>query len=207
MRAANPYFEYYSVLSVLRAVVYTLPSENWNDGDLMSITHSKAINIVFDWLAKFDKEHAARLKNVALQLKAQREVISYKAPASGDSILGEDYDLVELLIVLAEVAQLNSELLEASVTKNAAAADFEVMDKHINQIANFSLEGFSFSDPEDRHRLGYAQRKQPRPYNLALFMTEGQTEDFIGAWDGNEDMDEMFTNGPPSNWQEIFDIP
>ena len=36
-------------------------------------------------------------------------------------------------------------------------------------------------------------------------MTEGQTEDFIGAWDGEKDA--MFNNGPPANWQEIFDVP
>jgi len=40
-------------------------------------------------------------------------------------------------------------------------------------------------------------------------MTEGQAEDFIGAWDGNTEHREAFTftNGPPANWQTIFEIP
>ena len=42
-------------------------------------------------------------------------------------------------------------------------------------------------------------------------MTEGQTEDFIGAWDPedyDEDSDEhIFYSGSPSQWQNIFDIP
>ena len=69
------------------------------------------------------------------------------------------------------------------------------------------VEGFVFSDDEDYSRLGYVQRKTKRPYHLALFMRPGQSEDFIGAWDGDEDAGEAFSNGPPSNWQAIFDVP
>jgi hypothetical protein len=82
-----------------------------------------------------------------------------------------------------------------------------VNDDHVHQIATIEIEGFVFSDDEDYHRLGYLQRKQRRPYNLALFMTEGQTEDFFGAWQGDADKGESFGNGPPSAWQAIFDIP
>lgn len=205
LRIANPYFEYYATLSLLRALVYTIPTENWSDGELMAITHSKAINVAFDWIAKFDKETSKKLKRTTQQLKAQREVISYKAPASGDAILNNDYDLFELLILIAEFAQLNSELLESSVTKNASDDEFIVDYKHMTQIAEFEIEGFTFTDREDGYRLSYIKRKQPRPYNLALTMTEGQTEDFIGAWDG--DKEGMFNNGSPGNWQEIFDVP
>lgn len=205
LRIANPYFEYYATLSLLRALVYTIPSESWSDGDLMAIPHSKAINVAFDWIAKFDKDVAQRLKRLTQQLKAQREVISYKAPASGDSILDSDYDLYELLITIAEMAQLNSELLEASVSKNASSDTFVVDYEHMTQIAQFEIEGFIFTDPEDGYRLGYIKRKQPRPHNIALTMTEGQTEDFIGAWDGEDEG--MFNNGPPADWQEIFDVP
>jgi hypothetical protein len=40
-------------------------------------------------------------------------------------------------------------------------------------------------------------------------MTEGQTEDFIGAWDDDEDPDNesIFCAGSPCDWQLIFDIP
>ncbi len=205
LRIANPYFEYYATLSLLRALVYTIPSESWNGGELMAISHSKAINVAFDWIAKFDRDTAVRLKRLTQQLKAQREVISYKAPASGDSILSNDYDLFELLITIAEMAQLNSELLEASVSKNTSPDTFIVNYENMTQIAQFEIEGFTFTDREDGYRLDYIRRKQPRPYNLALTMTEGQTEDFIGAWDGEEEG--MFNNGSPANWQEIFDVP
>lgn len=205
LRIANPYFEYYATLSLLRALVYTIPSENWSGGDLMAISHSKAINVAFDWIAKFDKDVAQRMKRLTQQLKAQREVISYKAPASGDSILDSDYDLYELLITITEMAQLNSELLEASVSKNASSDTFVVDYEHMTQIAQFEIEGFAFTDSEDGYRLDYIKRNQPRPHNLASTMTEGQIEDFFGAWDGEDKG--MFNNGSPADWQEIFDVP
>jgi hypothetical protein len=121
--------------------------------------------------------------------------------------LGSSYDLVELLTVLVELAQFNSELLERSVSKNANIESFSVSQEHIDQLSNPTIEGFSFHDREDSHRLDYIRRKMPRPYNLAHFMTEGQTEDFIGAWDGDEDSGESFHNGGPPDWQTIFDIP
>jgi hypothetical protein len=207
LRTANPYFEYYATLSLLRGLVYTLPSELWQSGKLIEISHTKAINLAFDWLAKFNKTKADELKETTLQLKAQRELIAYRAPASGDKNLGKNYNLEELLILLAEAAQFNSELLQFSIEKNANPNTFEVLHQHIKDITHVSIEGFEFTDSEDRYRLGYVQRKIKRPYQLSLFMTEGQTEDFIGAWDGDEENGEQFSNGSPSNWQAIFDIP
>lgn len=127
-------------------------------------------------------------------------------PASGDKNLGANYDLTDFLTILAEVAEFNSELLEGSITKNADPSSFEVLDEHIHQIATVEVEGFTFSDDEDYWRLGYVQRKTRRPYHLGLFMHPGQSEDFIGAWDGDEDAGETFSNGSPSNWQAIFDV-
>ena len=205
LRIANPYYEYYAALSLMRAVVYTLPGESWANGKLISISHSKVINLAFDWLAKFDQATANRLKKVACQLKAQREVISYRAPASGTAVLDGGYDLNELLVVLAELAQFNSELLEQSVSKNASQDHFIVREDDALGLINFEIEGFMFDDSEDAYRLSYIMRKQPRPYNLAATMTEGQTEDFIGAWDSDEEG--QFTNGGPCDWQQIFDVP
>ena len=38
-------------------------------------------------------------------------------------------------------------------------------------------------------------------------MHPGQSEDFIGAWDGDEGASEAYSNGSPSNWKAIFDVP
>ena len=207
MRTANPYFEYYAAFSLMRGLVSTLPTESWQCGRIFEISHSKAINVAFDWLAKFNRVKAFELKKLSMQLKAQRELVAYRAPASGARSLGDNYDLEELLVLLAEAAQFNSEILEQSVEKNANPLVFEVLQEHISAVADVSIEGYQFIDREDLHRLDYVRRKIGRPYSLALFMTEGQTEDFIGSWDGDEDAGEVFSNGSPSNWQAIFDIP
>jgi hypothetical protein len=210
VRIVRPYLEYYAVLSLLRCVVYTLPDLDWNDGELIKISHTKALNLAIDWLAKFSIEKSQELKRICKLLKAQRELISYRAPASGDSNLSGDYNITEICTILAEVAQFNSELLEASVTKNASKEDFVVHTTDISKIINVEIEGEQFHDHYDSIRLSYVQRKQPRPYNLALFMTEGQTEDFIGAWDDDDNYDNddsIYHGGSPCDWQDIFDIP
>lgn len=210
VRIVKPYLEYYAVLSLLRCVVYTLPELDWNNGELIKISHTKALNLVIDWLAKFNIEKSQELKKVCKLLKAQRELISYRAPASGDTNLSDSYDINEICTILAEVAQFNSELLEASVTKNASTEDFVVHYSDIDKIVNVEIEGENFYDRYDSIRLSYVQRKQSRPYNLASFMTEGQTEDFIGAWDDDdnyENDDSIYHGGSPCDWQDIFDIP
>ena len=207
LRAANAYFEYYAALSLMRGVIFMIPNQEWNSGELMAISHTRSINLVSDWLSKFDKEEAAKLKEFMLLLKAQRELIAYKAPASAEQNLRANYDLLRTLTLLAELAEFNSEILEISVTKNASPSTFAVLDEHIHQVATIEIEGHVFSDDEDYHRFGYVQRKTKRPYHLALFMHQGQSEDFMGAWDGDEDKGEPFSNGSPSNWQSIFEVP
>ncbi len=210
VRIVKPYLEYYAVLSLLRCVVYTLPELDWNGGELIKISHSKALNLAMDCLAKFSIEKSQELKKICKLLKAQRELISYRAPASGDSNLSDSYDINEICTILAEVAQFNSELLEASVTKNASDEDFVVHYSDIESIVNVEIEGQQFYDRYDSIRLSYVKRKQSRPYNLASFMTEGQTEDFIGAWDNDDSYEHdgsIYHGGGPCDWQDIFDIP
>lgn len=209
LRIVKPYLHYYAVLSLLRCIVYTLPELSWDDGKLIQISHTKAINLAMDWLAKFNQEKAQEVKQACSLLKAQREIISYRAPASGDENLSNDYDIVAICTLLAEVAQFNSVLLESSVDKNAPHDAFVVNWGDMDKIICIEVEGFEFVDRFDAMRLSYVKRKIRRPYNLVCFMTEGQTEDFIGAWDDDEDPDDenIFNAGGPCDWQLIFDIP
>lgn len=209
LRIVKPYLHYYAVLSLLRCIVYTLPEQVWDDGKLIQISHTKAINLAMDWLAKFNIDKAKEIKNACAQLKAQREILSYRAPASGDKNLEEDYDIVAICTLLAEVAQFNTVLLEASLDKNAQRETFEVYWEDMDKIISVEVEGFEFCDHYDAIRLSYIQRKIKRPCNLACFMTEGQTEDFLGAWDDDDDPDNenMFSAGSPCDWQLIFEIP
>ncbi|HCH2795278.1 TPA: hypothetical protein NKT10_000994 [Vibrio parahaemolyticus] len=209
LRIVKPYLHYYAVLSLLRCIVYTLPEQKWDDGKLIQISHAKAINLAMDWLGKFNQDKAKKVKYVCALLKAQREILSYRAPASGDENLSEDYDIVEICTLLAEIAHFNSVLLESSINKNASPDTFVVDWEDMDKIISVEIEGFEFVDRYDAIRLDYNRRKTKRPYNLACFMTEGQIDDFIGAWDDHEDPDNegVFNTGNSGNSQLIFDIP
>lgn len=208
LRIVIPYIEYYAVLSLLRCVVYTLPNQKWEQGKLIETSHSKAINLTCDWLSLFNKKEAQELKDLCKLLKAQRELVSYRAPASGDANLNNNYNIERICIILAELAQFNSVLLESSVKKNANPNDFVVYSKDIDKIVNINIEGVEFYDRYDAIRLDYIKRKGPYPSNIKCTMTEGQTEDYIGAWDHDEDDgSEIYYSGNPCDWQAIFDIP
>lgn len=205
MRLATPYFEYYATLSLARAITYTLPDKKWDNGKLITISHKDAINSAFDWLKRFNSSEAEALKAVTLKLKAQRELISYRIPSTGDQNICRDHDLEQLLIILAEVAQFNSELFKKSIVKYADPSTFVVNEEDIHNLACISIDDHEFPDDYDYHRLNYLRRKMPKPTSLHYTMTEGMTEDFIGAWDGEDGT--SFSNGGPGNWQSIFDIP
>ncbi len=137
--------------------------------------------------------------------------MAYRCPASGDGNLEEDYDIIKICTILAEIAEFNSSLLEISVTKNASQSTFVVFYEDLNKLYDIEIEGYNFIDKEDAYRLGYVSRKIKRPYCLSMFMTQGQTEDYIGAWEKeveeNETNEDIFSLWGPSKWQIIFNIP
>lgn len=117
LRPVVPYLEYYTVLYALRAVVITDPGVSWNDAELLSMTHQKTINIAADIVKRIDPSVSAQLKQEVLALKDFRELISYRAPSSGDKFNRQTTDVLETSRLLLEIAQLQSELLEVSLQK------------------------------------------------------------------------------------------
>ena len=204
MRLANSYFEYYSVLSLLRAVVCTLPENEWDNGKLITIGHSKAIQQAFEWLDRFNSVKSKSLCEVTKKLKAQRELISYRIPMSADKNLEDEHNIIELLTILAETAQFNSELLSQALTKFANKNTFVFTDTSALKITRVQIDQLDIFDKLDAQRLGYLTRKIPRPVPLQFTMTEGMTEDFFYAWESDYG---MFSCGNPCDWQSIFDIP
>ncbi|MFT9180383.1 MAG: hypothetical protein ABF508_08965 [Zymomonas mobilis] len=205
LRIVAPYLEYYTFLSLLRAIVYTLPDADWDNGNLTVIGHKKTINLAFDYITRFNVDGAHQIKELTMDLKANRELISYKLPSSGDSNLKHHDNIVKLATLLAEVAQINSEILERSVLKNSDEKNFILLNDYVYHLLNIEIENRAFFDMEDAYRLDYLARKYPLPTNIMHGMTEGHVEDFFGAW-FDEDSDECAFN-PDSNWGLIFDVP
>lgn len=207
LRVVIPYLEYYSVLSAMRSLIFTLPNENWSDGNILNMNHSKIINLTCDYISRFDIELSQKIKKKISILKAQRELISYKAPTSGDFNINKNIDVENICRLLVEIAQFNSEILEASIHKNSSQNNFKFDTNYISKLIKISIENTDFLDLEDSYRLDYLRRKWPVPTNILHIMTEGHTEDFFGVWDHDDDNDDIFSPGSPSDWQLIFDIP
>ncbi|WP_444460018.1 hypothetical protein [Rhodobacter capsulatus] len=205
LRIVAPYLEYYTLLALLRAVIYTLPEIEWEDGKLAAISHTKAINLSVDYISKFNREKACQLKELTLDLKANRELISYRSPSSGDENIIQCKNIIEAATILAEFAQMNSEVLEKSILKNSDRESSIFLENFASQLSHIKIEGRHFFDKEDSYRLGYLARKHPLPTNIMHIMTEGHVEDFFGAWCAEEGDERVFD--PDDNWRLIFDVP
>ena len=210
LRILSSYLEYYSIQSSLRSIVFLLPEAKWDNGVLITTEHTKSINVVCDALAKIDKKFSDKLKIYILHLKAYRELISYRAPSSGDSFskIHFDLELIELCQLLCEFAQVQSELLEVSILKHAKE-NYDFLDSYIDQVCNTKIHGFSFQDDEDWYRLDYLKRKYPLPTNIMHILSEGHVEDFFGSWlpKNDEDIENEDVFNPDNNWRVIFDVP
>ncbi|RDL16457.1 hypothetical protein [Serratia fonticola] len=207
IRLTLPYLKYYTLLSLFRGIVYTLPHVLWDDGGVITLSHKKIIQYVFEYLSKFNKEKALMIKEIILDAKANRELITYRSPTSGDALINDHLDIVEMSALLSDLIQFNTELMESSVIKNSDESALQFMDKYISKVEYIRIGDKVYRDKEDGYRLGYVKRKFPLPVNALHLMTEGHVEDFFGAWwvDPDEIEGEVFD--PDDNWSLIFDIP
>lgn len=205
LRPVVPYLEYYTLLHALRAVVFTDLGTPWKNFELLKLTHTKTINVSTSIIAGLDKGLGEEMKHGALQLKAFRELISYRAPSSGDKFKRHDFDVIEWSRLLLELAQMQSELIESWVLKNATG-DYELKEEWIKEACTFRTDDIEIHEPEDRYRLGYLARKYPRPTNILHIMSEGHVEDFFGSWTQDEpgDADEF---DPDRDQRILFDVP
>lgn len=204
LRVVTSYLRYYTVMHSLRAIVLTSPNAAWNNGEVLLMTHSKTINVACDEIAHFNRGLSERVKNAVLHLKAFRELVSYRAPSSGDRFPIPEFDVVEHSRFFLEIAQLHSELLEASI-KNNVTESFLLQDEVLSFVTDVEIEGVHFYDKEDWYRLGYLARKHPAPLNILHIMSEGHVEDFLGSWCSEDDQPDSFD--PDENWQILFDVP
>lgn len=207
VRIVEPYLIYYSLLCCSRAVLFTSPDSDWNNGELFKMTHQKTINVVGDIISKYSKTKGKEVKEQIDWAREYREIFSYKFPANGltEHHLTVD-NTIEICQLLCEVAQFQSKALENSITKNATEP-FTLDWNILSVFHQYGEKHFQLIDKEDGYRLDYITRNQKRPYSLHLTMTEGMVQDFFGAWYPEDDsnLDNLFN--PDANWQIIFPVP
>jgi len=204
LRIVVPYLNYYTLLYSLKCLVFALPNVLWKDGGTITQNHSATINCACDAMSRLDKEFSSTAKINILKAKALRELISYRAPSSGDKFSDEWCPFSTCRVAL-ELAQLTSEVFEKSLVKRAQGIKFEVVDEHIQCAFETEIEGHMFFDDEDWYRIGYFVRKYPYPANIQHMMSEGHVEDFFGSWLDKDDREDVFN--PDENWRILFDVP
>lgn len=205
LRVVVPYLRYYSVLSLLRAVCFSLPEPAWDNGKLFHVSHGAAINLVLLYVREIDKNVADSAETEIRELKAERELISYRAPSSGDDQVTVKNRFLSLSTLLGELAQFNSELFESSLVKHGNPVAFQLLPEYSEKISCVEIDGHFFGDPEDGYRLDYIARKHPGPANLKHLMTEGHVDDFFRVWASGDKVDGAFD--PYEMNSIIFDIP
>ncbi len=212
-RVPATFLQYYAVLFAMRASVLTSPMQSWSNGELVGMTHSKAINVSCDILKCITlSDYADTIKGQIAEMKGKRELISYIAPSRGDGdiLLLDDTGLIALCTRFSEMAQLQSEVMEASLHKKAPDKSTLVFkDEFFRQACSAVCEECEYLDHEDAYRLDYLRRKHPLMTNVCHIISEGHSEDFFGAWLPKDD-DEVRSDAvfdPDKEWDVIFDIP
>lgn len=219
-----PYLLYYAALSSARGLLYVSPFAQTKDLDgLMTITHSKVLNVVPDLIRNhFDRELGEHIKTLLCYLRNQRELFSYRFPATGicDNINFDE--TVDVCGLLAELTELSSwqiqKVYEKKFINNIKKSDITdvpwmILDEEIIQKTyvyskeNITGDEIPWIDSEDWYRINYIERKVKYPTSVMNTMTEGMTEDFFGAWCDSEEDNIEYKFNPDKNWNLIFPIP
>lgn len=206
IRVVSSYLYYYSLLHVMSALVYTMPSEKMNNGRFTGMSHNKVIKNAVEYIENYDKKIANDIKEMAYTLKAQRELISYRAPSSGEINMTMYDNFIDKCILISEFTQFNSEIMEKSILNKVKDTSlFSISNEVTEKIYTHEIEKIKFYDNEDWYRIDYLTRRVKKPINVLFTMTEGHVEDFFGAWYREPENDEDIFN-PDINWDIIFDI-
>ena len=182
---AAPYLNYYTLINAARAFLFTLPCTTWKGTTSLGMTHRNIINTASDKLRRLSQNLSDKAKPLLRQAQMQRELFSYRFPASGFSIIGKPpvatSEAIDWAQIFAELAQANSACLEgASLKRNLGP--FELLDSSNTWLAMTYDDDLALVDMEDWYRIGYIARKQKTPTTLVELATEGLLDDFFGSW-------------------------
>lgn len=204
LKVVESYLEYYSTLQAMRALILNIPSQDWKDATLLNQNHIAVINTVCNTIAELNSEEGIRLKSTITRLKANRELISYRAPSSGLRWQEPNVDITYICTLICEIAQAFSELLEHAL-KGKSNENYKLELEEFSVLYNPKIDGYIFPDLEDLYRTDYLLRKNPNPTNIMHIITEGHVEEFFEAWNAEEENEMNFN--PDINWRIIFDLP
>ena len=150
------------------------------------MTHQNILNRTADYLRALDSERAPTWAYALELLRDRRELFSYRFPLSGAGLAGEETFEPELAIdlarLIAELASLNSECLNASLRKHSSE-DIPVRDISDHEWASvYKLAGMQTRDHDDHHRFSKLTRGWKTVSPLEVMCSDGLMDDIYTAW-------------------------
>ncbi len=207
LKVTLPYLNYYMMFHCSRAFIFTLPCTDWNDKNMINMSHQKTINITASKLGKLDIDEKTKYLNRISMAKDQRELFSYSFPATGLNMLGNDLieveDAIQTARLLTDLAQANLACLAASIEKHSSASFGISDDERLWLLMTYETNIAQLIDDDDWHRVGYFCRKYTAPCDLYSLAREGLVEDFFGAW-ADDDAGDGYD--PDEDWQLLLDF-
>jgi len=208
LKVTLPYLNYYTMFNCARAFIFSLPCVDWKGEKSIEMTHQNIINTTGDKLRRVDDAVASAVKSRLLTGQQQRELFSYRFPASGLNIFQDDLLLpvqaIETARLLAELAQFNLACLEAAVRKHTDQ-NFKVGGQdNLWDLMRYDTKTSELIDDADYHRVGYFIRKYRYPSELISLGTHGLLEDFFGAWVDEREHPDCYN--PDADWNLLLDF-
>lgn len=202
-----PYLNYYSMLNACRAFLFTLPDAEWKGLTSVTMTHQNIVNTTANALRRIDPQAESRWGDRLRQARSQRTLFSYRFPGRGPKLVGEDLvsvdDAIELARFLSELAQFNTECLEASFRKHGKSKHRLLENADFRLTMVYEVDGVQLFDNDDRYRMSRFMGRLTQPCPLSLLATDGLLDDFFGGWYA-EDEDAKFS--PDDNIDILFDF-
>lgn len=198
-----PYFNYYTLLNCCRAFLLTTPDFKWTGEHTIKLNHEAILNNSITYLRRLKHDADVRWGTSLKRARERRELFSYRFPGTGLEILsGKDDEpeiVSDLARLIAELAMLNSECLDASLTKHAPG-EFETppLPDHV-WASYYNAAGVSTRDSDDHYRFGKYLKGGWKATSLEVMASDGLVTDFFGAWvpDALEEDDNAFD---PDEW-------
>lgn len=186
IQLAVPYFNYYALLSACRAYLLTSPQMQWDGQKTMQMTHENIMNRTADYMRSLDPSRKDRWRERMAMYRTAREMFSYKFPLSGPRLLPREYmqpdAAIELCRLIAELASLNSECLQAAVEKHSTKGlKVAPLPDHV-WAYQYEVESAPEIDKEDMYRFGKYYGSWGEVSTLEVMTSDGLVDDLYGNW-------------------------
>jgi hypothetical protein len=157
------------------------------------------------------QRHEDILKPRLWAAKEQRDLFSYRFPATGLAIFGDSLVSVDeatgIARLLTELAQINLSCLESRIARHRPEQSFELLElDDMWHTMQYELKNDALIDDEDYSRVGYFVRKYRGPTSLVILATDGLVEEFFGAWGARDEREDESRFDADQEWDLLLDI-